>query len=87
MKGKLVRSIKDMHMRDPSFGLKHYKNKLRYVKDNEKLLRTTDGIKKVSQKIGFQTREHHKDLLSLDPVSPYIKTRAQINLQFRSVEE
>lgn len=32
-------------MKDSSFGMKQYKQKLKYIKANEELLRSTDGIR------------------------------------------
>ena len=45
LKSKFIQTIKERYMRDSSFGLQQYKKKLRYIKDNEALLRSTDGIK------------------------------------------
>ncbi len=57
LKGKFVQTIKDWYMKDSSFGLQQYKSKLRYIRDNEALLRSTDGIKQLSESLGYKTED------------------------------
>ena len=68
-------------MKDAGFSIKQYKEKRRFVTQNEELMRTTDGIRKISQTIGFVTAEQQKKLMSLDPVSPHLKRKKKEKVQ------
>lgn len=65
-------------MKDSSFGMKQYKQKLKYIQTNEQLLRSTDGIKQLSESLGYQTEDLKQGLLSLDPVSPKLRAKSRI---------
>lgn len=38
-------------------------------------MRSTDGIKKISENLGYKTEDMKRGLLSLDPVSPMISVK------------
>jgi hypothetical protein len=62
-----------------------------YIRKNEKLLRTTNGIKEITKGIGIVSEEKAQHLLSLDQVSPYMtinrnKTKSSIQRKSRSTK-